>query len=431
MNEVTIIGGGLAGTEAAWQAARLGVKVSLFEMKPVRFSPAHHNAGLAELVCSNSFKAMSLENAGGLLKEELRLLGSLVMEAAVNSRVPAGSALAVDREAFSKLVTSRLVDAGVRIIRGEVVEMPAGRPLVIATGPLTSDAFALAIGKLVGKEYLHFYDAVAPIVHADSVDMSVAFFASRYDKGGADYINCPMDERAYNEFVTALLNADHVEARSFEEIKYFEGCLPMEVMAGRGLMTLAYGPMKPVGITDPRTGKRPFAIVQLRKENAAGTLYNLVGFQTRLTFEAQKKVFCVIPGLADAKFARFGKMHRNSYIDSPRLLDAACALRSDPSVFFAGQMTGVEGYSESTASGLIAGINAARSAKGLSAVTPPDTTMLGALQRHISDAGITDFQPMNSSFGLLPPIDCKKKERKSLLAWRALKDMAEWAGKIA
>ncbi len=443
MAKVTIIGGGLAGSEAAFQIASRGsgVEVELLEMKPVKFSPAHKLEGLGELVCSNSLKSTSLENASGLLKEEMRLLDSLIIRAAFEARVPAGGALAVDRERFSAFITDTLKEMGVEIISKEVRAIPAERPLIIATGPLTSDIFAEAISGLLGSEYLYFYDAVAPIVLAESIDMDKAFKGSRYGKSGDDYINCPMDKDTYERFVKELTSAECTGMRDFEEAKYFEGCLPIEVMAMRGPRTLSFGPLKPVGLTDDRaqdeeTKARPYAVVQLRRENLEDTLYNLVGFQTRLKYGEQKRVFKMIPGLENAEFARLGKIHRNSFIDSPRLLGKGQELNGHPALFFAGQLTGVEGYLESAVSGLMAGLNAKRSLAGLSAVTAPATTMTGALMRYVSGAGmeVDSFQPMNANFGLLPPLPGKarirKKERRALYAKRALKDMEDFIGEL-
>lgn len=421
---VTIIGGGLAGSEAAYQAVKRGCSVTLLEMKPVRFSPAHTMEGLAELVCSNSLKSESLENASGVLKEEMRVCGSLVIKAAEASRVPAGNALAVDRKAFSDYVTGALASAGVEIARQEVMDIPEARPLVIATGPLTSGPLAGAIAGLISSSNLYFYDAVAPIVYRDSIGMDRAFMASRYGKGGDDYINCPLDEHEYGRFVEALLSAEMVRPREFEDMKCFEGCMPVEEMARRGPDTLMFGPMRPVGLIDPRTGKRPYAAVQLRRENLDGTLYNIVGFQTRMTFPEQRRVFGLIPGLERAEFARFGKLHRNSYIDSPRLLTPAQSLRSDGAVFFAGQITGVEGYCESSASGLLAGMNACRRAMGQAPVCPPPTTVMGALIRHISTERGPAFTPMNANFGLLPSL--KGRDRRERLARRAVEEMRAW-----
>lgn len=421
---VVVLGGGLAGCEAAYAAVKAGMKAVIHEMKPVRFSPAHTMETLGELVCSNSLKSESLENASGVLKEEMRLLGSVVLEAADTTRVPAGKTLAVDRTEFSAFITARLVALGVDIIRGEVLDLPSDRPLVIATGPLTSDSFAGSIQSLVGAESLNFYDAVAPIVYADSIDMENAFRQSRYGKGGDDYINCPMNEDEYRIFYEELVKADTARERSFEDMRSFEACMPIEVMAHRGPKTLLFGPMRPVGLIDPRTGARPFAVVQLRSENASMTLYNLVGFQTRLTFGEQKRVLGLIPALKRAEYARYGKLHRNSYIDSPRLLAETGQLRAEPSIIFAGQMTGVEGYVESSVSGIMAGINAARLIRGLGAVCPPETTVTGALMRHISDRTVKKFSPMNANFGLLPEV--KGRDRREVQAKRACEDMARW-----
>ncbi len=430
--EITIIGGGLAGSEAAWIARKLGMDVTLYEMKPVKFSPAHRLAGLSELVCSNSLKSKSMENSSGLLKEEMRAMGSLVIEAAEATSVPAGGALAVDREIFSEYITERITSAGIKVIREEVTEIPAVRPVIVATGPLTSDALAKDIEAMVGGGSLAFYDAVSPVVTAESIDMSVAFRASRYGKGDSDYMNCPMNEAEYTSFVTELINAERAEIRDFEDVSYFEGCLPVEVMAERGPLTLAFGPLKPVGFTDPRTGERPFAVVQLRMENRQGTLYNMVGFQTRLKYGEQKRVFSQIPGLGNAEFVRLGKVHRNSYLHSPGLLADTLEFKKEDGkgVFFAGQFTGVEGYLESAVTGIIAGINASRSAVGKERVTPPETTITGALLKYISyereEGSKADFQPMNANFGLLPLIKAKKKDRKRLYAERALKDINSW-----
>ena len=448
MGKVTIIGGGLAGSEAAYQIISRGngIQVALYEMKPVKFSPAHKIDGLAELVCSNSLKSTSLENSSGLLKEEMRMLDSLVIRAAEVTSVPAGGALAVDRDRFSEFITGALTDIGVNIIRSEISALSDVKgfspksPVIIATGPLTSDTFAKEIEGLLGSENLFFYDAVAPIVFVDSIDMESAFRGSRYNKHGDDYINCPMDKETYFRFVKELTSAEVTGMRDFEEARYFEGCLPVEVMAARGPETLSFGPLKPVGLVDEsdgeeKQGERPYAVVQLRRENKEDTLYNMVGFQTRLTYIEQKRVFRMIPGLHDAEFARLGKIHRNSFIDSPRLLGEGQVLKGDHGggtggLFFAGQLTGVEGYLESTVSGLMAGLNALRSIAGLELVTPPKTTMTGALMRYIlegSDTGKGKFQPMNANFGLLPPVKGKgrvrKKERRALYSRRALEDM--------
>jgi methylenetetrahydrofolate--tRNA-(uracil-5-)-methyltransferase len=421
---ITIIGGGLAGSEAAWQVVKGGGRARIIEMKPARFSPAHSIDTLAELVCSNSLKSESMDNASGLLKAEMRTMGSLLLSAAEATRVPAGNTLAVDRTAFSRQVTESLVSSGVEVVREELKRIPDFRPLIIATGPLTTDELAADIQRLVGSKSLNFYDAVAPIVYRDSIDMTRAFKASRWGKGGDDYINCPMDETEYERFFTALVGSDRVGRREFEDMVSFEGCMPIEVMAERGPKTLLFGPMRPVGLTDPRTGKRPYAVVQLRRENIEDTLYNMVGFQTRLKFPEQKKVFRTIPGLEAAEFARLGKLHRNTFIDSPKLLTSAQQLKSDGSIFFAGQITGVEGYTESAASGILAGINALRLAKGIPAVCPPPTTMTGALMRYISEETRAGFQPMNSNMGLLPPLPGKDRREKQIE--RALADFRKW-----
>lgn len=430
---VTVIGGGLAGCEAAWQLASRGVQVRLFEMKPAVFSAAHHLPGLSELVCSNSLRGDSLENAVGLLKEELRRLGSLFMEAAEATKVPAGGALAVDRGLFSDYVTARVESHPlIEVVRGEVTQIPADGIVVIASGPLTSGPLAAEIGKLVG-EYLYFYDAIAPIVAADSIDCSKAFRASRYGKGeGDDYLNCPLDEEQYRAFVTELLNAEKVEPKSFEKVVHFEGCMPIEEMASRGPETLRFGPMKPVGLVDPRVGVEPHAVIQLRQENREATMYNLVGFQTKLTWPEQKRIFRMIPGLEQAEFVRLGSMHRNTFINAPRLLDATCQLKSDPRILFAGQITGVEGYVESASSGFLAGVNAARLAKGEPLTVPPPETAIGALAAHITNAGAAHFQPMNVNYGLFPalPGRVKKKEKRGLLAQRGLLALEQWQSKL-
>lgn len=422
--EVVIIGGGLAGSEAAYQIVKSGAKAVIYEMKPVKFSPAHSIPSLAELVCSNSLKSDSLENASGLLKEEMRMLDSLTMKAAEATKVPAGKTLAVDRYAFSLFITDALNGMGVKVVREEVTSIPEKGPVIIASGPLTSDGLAESIQELVGKKSLNFYDAVAPIVYTESINMEKAYKASRYGKGGDDYINCPFTKEEYEFFYNALIEADKVRPHDFEDMTSFEGCMPIEVMAGRGPKTLLFGPMRPVGLEDPRTGKRPYAVVQLRRENREDTLYNIVGFQTRLTFPDQKKVFRMIPGLEGAEFARLGKLHRNSYIDSPRLLTKSQQLKTNPAVFFAGQITGVEGYSESAASGILAGINAARILKGRSPVFPPATTMLGALIKHITDEELKSFSPMNANMGLLPVLAGKDRREKQVE--RALEDMRLW-----
>jgi len=426
---LTIIGGGLAGCEAAWQAASLGVSVDLYEMKPQKFSPAHQLPGLAELVCSNSLRGDSLENAVGLLKEELRRLGSLFMEGAEATRVPAGGALAVDREKFSTFITDRVASHPlITLHRGEVTEIPDAGIVVIASGPLTSDSLAAVIASLAG-DYLYFYDAIAPIVSSDSVDMGTVFAASRYGKGdGDDYLNCPLSAEEYEAFVDALLAAEKVPARDFEKVVHFEGCMPVEEMAARGRETLRFGPMKPVGLVDPRTGLEPHAVVQLRKENLEGTMYNLVGFQTKLTWPEQRRIFRMIPGLESAEFVRLGSMHRNTFINAPALLAPTFQLKSDPRIFFAGQITGVEGYVESAGSGYLAGINAALAARGEEPILPPRTTALGALVHHVTNAEVKSFQPMNVNYGLFPELGgrVKKKERRQKLAERALADLEAW-----
>jgi methylenetetrahydrofolate--tRNA-(uracil-5-)-methyltransferase len=426
---ITIIGGGLAGCEAAWQAAELGVPVTLHEMKPDRFSPAHQLAGLAELVCSNSLRGASLENAVGLLKEEMRRMGSLFMTAADATKVPAGGALAVDRELFSAHITEKIEQHPlITMVRGEVSEIPASGITVIATGPLTSDSLAAALASLTGDR-LYFYDAIAPIVAADSLDMERLFRASRYGKGdGDDYLNIPLDETLYNAFVNALLEGEKVPTRDFEKAVHFEGCMPIEELAARGRETLRFGPMKPVGLVDPKTGQEPHAVIQLRLENRTGTMYNLVGFQTKLTWPEQKRIFRMLPGLENAEFVRLGAMHRNTFINAPTLLMPTFQLKNEPRIFFAGQITGVEGYVESAGSGLLAGINAARLLLGKHLIQPPATTALGALVHHITNADAKHFQPMNVNYGLFPdmPGRIKKKERRGRLAERALADLNEW-----
>jgi len=430
--DITIIGGGLAGMEAALMARRLGMAVRLYEMKPQRFSPAHTMEGLGELVCSNSLKSLDTSSAHGVLKAEMMSLGSLMMDAAMKTRVPAGSALAVDRHAFSRLATKMLTEQGVDIVREEIVEIPAERPIIIATGPLTSDPLAGAIQGFLGQDNLFFFDAVSPVVTFESIDMSKAYFGSRYGKGGDDYINCPLDETGYKTFVKELVEAKKVTPRSFESAALFEGCMPIESMAARGPDTLKFGPLRPVGLPDPVTERIPAAVVQLRRENLDGTLYNLVGFQTRLTFGEQSRVLGLIPGLESAEFVRFGKMHRNTYIDSPLLLDSTLELRSERGVFFAGQLTGLEGYCESGASGIIAGLNAARYCRAQAPLSPPPATMTGALLTYISTSSGGAFAPMNSNFGILPAIAGirKKRERRNAQAQKALEEMRLWRDKI-
>lgn len=429
---ITVVGAGLAGCEAAWQAAKRGVLVTLVEMKPQKYTPAHHHPGFAELVCSNSLRADRLENAVGLLKEEMRRLDSVIMRAADETRVPAGGALAVDREEFSKRVTELVREhPNITVEEWEATEIPEGN-CVIASGPLTSDALSKSIAALTGGEYLHFFDAAAPIVEFDSIDMEKAYFAARYGRGGDDYINCPMSCEEYDAFYDALVHAEAAELKEFDksELKVFEGCMPVEVMAARGHDTLLFGPLKPVGLPDPKTGKVPYAVVQLRRDNTAGSLYNIVGFQTHLKFGEQKRVFSMIPALHDASFVRYGIMHRNTYLDSPALLDSAYRLRSDERIFFAGQMTGVEGYVESASSGLAAGINCARQALGQQCVDFGEETAMGALGHYISSGQPGRLEPMNINFGLLPPLPERirdKQEKYRRISQRALQKIEELA----
>ena len=433
MSEVKVIGAGLAGSEAAWQLAKRGVKVKLYEMKPDKRTPAHASDGFAELVCSNSLRSDELTNAVGLLKEEMRRLDSLIMRAADLNKVPAGGALAVDRFSFSKYVTDALSShPNVEIIRGEVSEIPEGR-VIVASGPLTSDSLAEKITALTGGDGLNFYDAVAPIVTLESVDMESAWFASRYDKGTADYVNCPMTREEYDSFVKELASAEEAELHGFDDGGVFEGCMPVEVMARRGLDTLRYGPLKPVGLKDPKTGREPYAVVQLRMDNSEGTLYNMVGFQTHLKFPEQRRVFKMIPALRNAEFVRYGVMHRNTYLNSPRLLDDLYRLKKEPRISFAGQMTGVEGYVESAASGLLAGLTAAREALGLDPVDFPRETAIGALGKYVSDESIYDFQPMNVNFGIIAPLDHRvkgKRNKNAAISERSLGIIDELAQKI-
>jgi methylenetetrahydrofolate--tRNA-(uracil-5-)-methyltransferase len=425
---VRIIGGGLAGCEAAWQLARRGVAAELYEMRPKKETEAHATAYLAELVCSNSLRSAALTNAAGLLKEEMRRFGSVIIRAAEGSRVPAGSALAVDRERFAAAVTGEIASLpGVRVIREEAWEIPAGIA-ILASGPLTSPPLSRALESLLGGRHLYYYDAISPIVTAESIDMNVAFAASRYDRGGDDYLNLPLAREQYAGFIDALLGAEKVPAKSFEDPRYFEGCLPIEEMARRGRDTLAFGPMRPTGLIDPRTGKRAHAVIQLRQENREKTLYNMVGFQTKMTYPEQKRVFALVPGLEHAEFIRFGSLHRNTFIDAPRHLRPTLQWRGRPTLFFAGQITGVEGYIESAASGLLAGVNAARLVQGEEPIAPPATTALGSLLAYITDPARKDFQPMNANFGVLPPIGSriKGREKKQIMADRALKDLDMW-----
>ncbi len=427
---INIYGAGLAGCEAAWQAARRGVRVRLYEMKPQKYTPAHHAPEFSELVCSNSLRSDCTSNAVGLLKEEMRRMGSLIMEAADACRVPAGSALAVDRVLFSKYITQRICSCpNIEVVYAEADRLEEDAVNVIATGPLTSDAMATYISNTLGCGKLHFFDAAAPIVDFSSINMDIAYFASRYDKGDADYINCPMEKEQYDAFYEALLSAEEATLKDFDkesqkDLKVFEGCMPVEVMARRGYDTLRYGPMKPVGLIDPRVGKEAYAVVQLRKENVEGTMFNLVGFQTHLTFGEQKRVFRMIPGLENAEFLRFGVMHRNTYLNSPGMLEPTYAMTTRPNLFFAGQMTGVEGYVESAGSGLVAGINAANRFQGQDPLVFPEETVLGAMGAYVSRGGVGSFVPMNANFGIVKPLGYRVKGGKTAknekLAERAL-----------
>ena len=429
MTEVKVIGAGLAGCEAAWQLANRGISVRLYEMKPAKMTPAHHSTDFAELVCSNSFRGDRLENAVGLLKEELRRLGSLIMACADETRVEAGGCLAVNRYGFSGLVTERIHShPNITVVSQEVTQVPQG-PVIIATGPLTSDALSDAIAAYFGNaKYLNFFDAAAPLVSFDSLDMDRAWFASRYDRGTADYVNCAMDEAEYKAFVAELAAAQEAEVHGFEDKMVFEGCMPVEVMARRGEDTLRFGPLKPVGLKDPKTGKEPYAVVQLRKDNADGSIYNMVGFQTHLKFPEQRRVFSMIPALRQAEFVRYGVMHRNTFLDSPRLLDACYADRRDPLVAFAGQMTGVEGYVESTASGYLAAVAMAAKVQGKPLPEVSNQTAIGALARYISDESVVNFQPMNINFGIIAPLGYKvkgKANKNLAIANRALEQLAQ------
>lgn len=425
--QVTVIGAGLAGTEAAWQIASRGVRVKLYEMRPVVKTPAHHTDKFAELVCSNSLRANGLTNAVGVLKEEMRMLNSLVLSAADKHAVPAGGALAVDRDGFSGEITSTLHQHPlIEVVNEELTSLPEEGIVVVATGPLTSPALSEQIKALMGEEYFYFYDAAAPIIEKDSIDMNKVYLASRYDKGEAAYLNCPMTEEEFDVFYEALITAEVAQLKEFEKEIYFEGCMPIEVMMKRGKQTALFGPMKPVGLVNPHTGELPHAVVQLRQDNAAGTLYNLVGFQTHLKWGEQKRVFSLIPGLENAEFVRYGVMHRNTFINSPKLLLPTYQFKERPNLFFAGQMTGVEGYVESAASGLIAGMNAAKAALGQELVVLPVETTLGSMAQYITTADFKHFQPMNANFGLLPKLETKirnKKEKMKLLHsvhWMAL-----------
>ena len=429
-DDIVIIGGGLAGSEAAWQAANRGAKVTLYEMRHKEMTKAHKTGGLAELVCSNSLGSADPLNAPGILKEEMRRLGSLIIASAEQARVPAGSALAVDRDQFSLAITRALEShPNVRILHEEISEIPTDCLCIIATGPLTSDKLSAAIRAVTQSQHLYFFDAISPIIDAESINMEVVFAASRYDKGGADYLNCPMDDAQYNAFYDALMAAEKVQPKEFEKTPYFEACIPIEVMAERGRQTLLFGPLKPVGLEDPRTGKRPTAVIQLRTENVHRTCYNIVGFQTKLTYPEQKRVFRMIPGLEQAEFLRYGSLHRNTFINSPQLLLNTLQFKSRGTLFFAGQLVGVEGYTESAAMGGFAGINAARALAGLPLVTPPPTTAHGCLVGHVSSSDPKHFQPMNTNYGLFPPLaqPVRDKEKKrQLIVQRAREDFERW-----
>ncbi len=422
---VTVIGAGLAGSECAWQLAQRGVDVTLCEMKPEKKTPAHETDNFAELCCSNSLRSDQLENAVGLLKEEMRRMGSLIMACADATRVEAGGALAVDRHGFAKLVTEKIRShPRITVVPGEVTAIPDGE-VVIASGPLTSDALAATLQGLLGEDSdLHFYDAAAPLVSAESVDMDKAWFGSRYDKGTADYVNCPMNQEEYDAFWEALTTAQEAEVHGFEDSQVFEGCMPVEVMARRGHDTLLYGPLKSRGLDDPRTGRWPYAVVQLRRDNADGTVYNLVGFQTHLRFPEQKRVFSMIPALHDAEFLRYGVMHRNTFLNSPRLLDRYYRLKAEPRISFAGQMTGVEGYVESAASGFLVGVETARRLRGMEPINFPQLTAVGALGLYVSNQSITQFQPMNINFGIIPPLDHRVKGKRNKNAELSARSLA-------
>ncbi|MEK7869660.1 MAG: methylenetetrahydrofolate--tRNA-(uracil(54)-C(5))-methyltransferase (FADH(2)-oxidizing) TrmFO [Nitrospirota bacterium] len=429
-DDIVIIGGGLAGSEAAWQAANRGAKVTLYEMRPKEMTKAHKTGGLAELVCSNSLGSADPLNAPGILKEEMRRLGSLIIASAEQARVPAGSALAVDRDQFSLKITQALEShPNVRILHEEITEIPTDCLCIIATGPLTSDKLSAAIRAVTQSHHLYFFDAISPIIDAESINMDIVFAASRYDKGGADYLNCPMDDVQYNTFYDALMAAEKVQPKEFEKTPYFEACIPIEVMAERGRQTMLFGPLKPVGLEDPRTGKRPTAVIQLRTENVHRTCYNMVGFQTKLTYPEQKRVFRIIPGLEQAEFLRYGSLHRNTFINSPQLLLNTLQFKSRGTLFFAGQLVGVEGYTESAAMGGFAGINAARALAGLPLVTPPATTAHGCLVGHVASSDPKHFQPMNTNYGLFPPLaqpTRDKEKKRQLIAQRAREDFERW-----
>lgn len=431
---INVIGAGLAGCEAAWQIAKRGIKVRLYEMKPKVFTPAHHMDTFAELVCSNSLRSDQLENAVGLLKEEMRILDSVIMKCADATRVPAGGALAVDRAKFSQAVTEIIKrNENITVINEEVTELPQGGLVIVATGPLTSEALSKYIADMIGEDYLYFYDAAAPIVTFESIDMTKAFKAARYGRGSEDYINCPMNKEQYEAFWHELVNAEVAQVKEFEKEILFEGCMPVESMAKRGLDTLRFGPLKPVGLVDPSTGKEPYAVVQLRQDNSEGTLYNIVGFQTHLKWPEQRRVFGLVPGLEKAEFVRYGVMHRNTFINSPKLLDFSYRMRTNSDIYFAGQVTGVEGYIESASSGMVAGINAAMSFMKRDRVDFPPSTATGALSHYISDASIRNFQPMNINFGLMQGLDVKIKDKRKKnyeISMRALKEIKRIADVI-
>lgn len=433
--DITVIGAGLAGCEAAWQAAREGCRVKLYEMKPLQFSPAHQSEGLAELVCSNSLRGAGMNNAVGCLKEELRRSGSLFIEAADATAVPAGGALAVDREEFSNYISARIAtEPKIELIRQEVLQLPAEGTTILASGPLTSATLSTELATLTGSEHLYFYDAIAPIVEADSINMDIAWRASRYDKGGDDYINCPLNKEQYYNFVQELVAADKVAGREFEKLIHFEGCMPIEEMASRGAQTLSFGPMKPVGLADPKSGKIPYAVLQLRQDNRHASLFNLVGFQTRLTYSEQMRIFRTIPGLETVQFARLGSMHRNTFINTPACLTESLQFKGAPHIYAAGQLSGVEGYVESAAGGFLAGIFAAYQLHGETILLPPKETALGSLLGHLSSADTADFQPMNINYGLFPPLEgrkIKRADRRLAMAERALKALPSWWDPIA
>lgn len=434
MQVVNVVGAGLAGSEAAWQLAKRGVPVRLYEMRPKKMTPAHRSGQFAELVCSNSFRANALTNAVGILKEEMRCLDSLVIQCADKHMVPAGGALAVDREGFSAEITKILQSHPlIEVLHEEVTEIPKG-PTIIATGPLTSPVLSEKLKELTGEEYLYFYDAAAPIVEKESIDMDKVFVASRYDKGDAAYLNCPMNEEEFNRFYDLLVSAEVTPLKEFEKEIYFEACMPIEVLAKRGKKTLLFGPMKPVGLVDPKTGERPYAVIQLRQDNSAGTLYNIVGFQTNLRWRAQKEVIRSIPGLEQAEIVRYGVMHRNTFINSPKLLKPTYQFRKREDLFFAGQMTGVEGYVESAASGLLAGINAFRLIQGKKLLVPAKTTAMGSLAHYITSTSVKHFQPMNVNFGLFEELPVRirnKQERAEKYAERALSDIKKFAKEVS